>query len=148
MKAVCFLRHGPAADEEPRPLTPEGREKTERAARGIARLDLGIDAVLSSPLPRALETAEILARVLGLPKPRTSDLLLPDADAERLLPSLRAAVPALVGHEPSLSRAVSRLIGGGAVSLKKAGMAFVETTSASRGTLRLLLPPAVLRALQ
>ena len=55
----------------------------------MARLEIGIDLIVANPLPRALETAEILADFLGLPEPRTSDLLLPEASPERLLASLR-----------------------------------------------------------
>ena len=160
---VVFLRHGPAVPsgtsgvaEEDRPLTEEGRQKTKRAARGIARLDIGIDEILTSPLPRARETAEILADALHLGAPRVSDLLLPDVPARRLLEALgerKAETPALVGHEPSLSRAAAYLIGAegkDALELKKSGLAVVALRSLSprpEGLLKLLLTPAALRAL-
>lgn len=149
---VCFLRHGPAApgaDDEARRLTAEGRERTRAAARGIRRLGLGIDEVWTSPLPRARETAEILARELGLPAPRPTDLLKPGVPARRLLRVLReakGACPALVGHEPGLGAAVALLAGGrsGAFPLKKAGLAVVDLDPAS---VRLILTPAALRRL-
>ncbi len=150
---VCFLRHGPAAargpgiDDDARPLTPEGRLRTREAARGIRRLRLGIDGIWTSPLPRARETAEILARALRLPAPKVSDLLRPGVPPLRWLRLLRGTCPVLVGHEPDLGEAVALLTGGrpDAFPLKKAGLAVVELESARRGSLRLLLPPAVLR---
>lgn len=160
---ACFFRHGPAVEpgtpgipDDARPLTPDGRRKTRAAARGLKALGLGLDGILSSPLPRALQTAEILADVLGLPRPRTSDRLLPGSPPARLLGALREAggeAPVLVGHEPSLSAAVSLLAGAPrpvALQLKKAGMAFAAVEALAprpRGTLLLLLTPSVLRVL-
>ena len=154
---VCFLRHGPAvprgsegtADDE-RPLTPEGRARTRLAAQGIARLELAVDEVWTSPLPRARETAAILARVLGLPAPLETDLLRPEVPAGRLLAILRQAkgrCPVLVGHEPALGAAVARLVGGraGAFPLKKAGLAVVDLERPA--TLLFFLPPSALRRL-
>jgi phosphohistidine phosphatase len=142
--------------EEDRPLTPEGRRKTIRAARGIRALKLGIDVVFSSRLPRALETARILTEVLGLPDPKTVDELLPGAASDRLLGLLRSAkskVPVVVGHEPGLTTAIAHLVAqkeAGSFLLKKAGFAVVDVASFTPrpdGTLRLLLTPSILRAL-
>jgi phosphohistidine phosphatase len=160
---VGFFRHGPAVvrgtegvSEADRPLTPEGREKTRRAARGLRSLKLGFDAIYTSPLPRALETAEIVAGVLKLPTPTVLDALAAGGSAQRLLAGLRelrAESPLLVGHEPMLSSSVMVAVGGtasGALELKKAGFALVELDSSSarpRGALQLLLSGAVLRKL-
>ena len=160
MKAV-FFRHGPAVPhgtpgvaENDRPLTPEGRKKTAEAAKGLRELDLELTSVYTSPLPRALQTAEILCDILDLSKPKVMDGLLPETPARRLfseLRELRGETPVLVGHEPMLSTAVAFAIGGKAtLELKKAGLALVEFTSTGSrvaGTLRLLLSPAVLRRL-
>ena len=153
---VGFFRHGiavphgtPGVAEADRPLTPEGRKKTAQAAKGLKRLDLGFDAIYTSPLPRALQTAEILAEALRLGKPKTLDPLLPEGSARNLLihiPKIGAKTPLLVGHEPQLSTAVSLAIGEASVELKKAGIAVVELTKSS-GTLALLLGPKVLRRL-
>lgn len=154
---VCFVRHGRAVErgtegvaEDERPLTPDGRTRTREAARGIARLKLGIDEVWTSPLPRARETAEILARALTLPSPRRTDLLRPEVPPRRLLGVLAQAkgrCPALVGHEPGLGEAVALLTGGRAEAfpLKKAGLALVELDGPLRGRLLLHVPPSVLR---
>ncbi len=160
---VGFFRHGPAAargtegvSEADRPLTSEGRKKTLQAAKGLKSLDLGVDAVYTSPLPRALQTAEIVAEVLRLPPPEVLDELSPGGSARRLLEGLRklaAKTPLLVGHEPLLSTAVSLAVCGGeagSFELKKAGLAWVEMDDASarpRGVLKLLLTGSALRNL-
>ncbi len=160
---VGFFRHGPAVargtkgvSEADRPLTPEGREKTLQAAKGLKAIALGIDAIYTSPLPRALQTAELVAGVLRLPSPTVLDALSPGGSARRLLVGLQeldAKTPLLVGHEPLLSTAVSLAVCGGeagAFELKKAGLAWVELDDASarpRGLLKLLLTGSVLRRL-
>ena len=67
---VYFLRHGLAdrgawdGDDFHRPLTPEGRNRIKRTAKTIDRLGLRVDRIVSSPLTRALQTAEIVAKHL------------------------------------------------------------------------------------
>jgi len=158
---VVFFRHGPAAPRETpgiaendRPLTPEGKKKTTDAARGLRELDLQLTSIYTSPLHRAVQTAEILSDILHLSRPRLLDVLRPETPVRRLfaeLRSLRGETPVLVGHEPMLSAAVSLAIGGRAlIELKKAGMAFVEYTAVGSrvaGSLKLLVTPAALRRL-
>lgn len=155
---LCFVRHGPAVprgaegfEDDARPLTPEGRVKTREAARGLRRLKLGVTGIWTSPLPRARETAEILALELGLPEPRPADWLKPEVAVSRVLRELRGlkgGCPALVGHEPGLGAAVAALTGGrpDAFPMKKAGVAVVELTGKGAGALRLFATPAALRA--
>lgn len=112
---LYLIRHGKAENVGPdgrdasRRLTPEGRSEWERAAEGLGRIGARFDALLTSPLARARETAEILAAVLGGPSPS----LLPEAapggaDETDLLQRLggRGDV-ALVGHQPTLGLLVS-----------------------------------------
>lgn len=131
---VGFFRHGPAEDEEPRPLSKKGRRRTREAAKAIRRLGLGIATVVTSPLDRARESAEILHDVLDLPEPAIDDRLKPGGKLEALLRD-RAV---LVGHEPDLSKAVQRITGA-RIRLKKAGFAWVDV---DEGTLLLLTSPA------
>jgi phosphohistidine phosphatase len=155
---LYFLRHGKAEDRSEdltdfsRRLTPEGAEEMERVARGLAKLVGGVDAILSSPLPRALKTAEIAGAGLGIDADKIviteelasgafeleslKRLLHGRADDERLL---------LVGHEPDFSSMV-RYLTGARIEMKKAGVAFVETQHvvSGAGLLRWLLTPRCL----
>lgn len=156
---LYFLRHGIAADAEEfagsdaeRPLTKEGRNRMEREARALARLGVEVDAVITSPLLRARQTAEIaLGAVASRSDLVVDDRLGPDFDIAKLreLLSDRANCDALmiVGHEPSMSATLSALIGGGTIELKKGGVARVniDDPSTARGTLEWLLTPKVLR---
>ena len=154
---LYFLRHGIAADVGPaglgdagRPLTKEGIAKMQAGARGIRRLGLRLDALLSSPLVRAHETAEIVARELG-PELQLAEKLAPGCDLTQLFALLgeyRAAERVmLVGHEPDFSRLVGALTGGSQVMMKTGGLARVdiERLEQGAGTLTGLLPPRVLR---
>ena len=77
---LYILRHGPAENEPPpggddgaRRLTARGREKVREAAAGMRALGLKFDAILASPLPRAAETAELVATVYSTgPAPEPS----------------------------------------------------------------------------
>jgi len=155
---VGFFRHGiavphgtPGVAESERPLTPEGKKKTARAAKGLRKLDLGFDAVYTSPLPRALQTAEIVSEELRLGKPKIFDALLPGTPGRHLLQEIRRlkGAPLLVGHEPQLSASISLAVCGaakGSFAMKKAGLALLEFGK-SGSTLQLLLSPSVLRAI-
>jgi phosphohistidine phosphatase len=165
---LYVIRHGPAAepdagkygDDGRRPLTARGKKRMERAAAGLRRLGAAVERIYTSPLLRALQTAAIIGRRLGV-RPRAivrSDLLLPAADVEELPAYLsrhaRQGGVALVGHEPHLSRLLGRLLNSGAgtgagVEMKKGAVARlrVEWTSADRprATLVWLIPARVLR---
>ena len=135
---LYFLRHGLA--EYPRPnlkdaerhLTSEGVAEMKRVALGIKALDLSFDALLTSPYARALETAEILAEALRLPKERfvIEARLQPglfDPQTLQTLVQERSPQEGLlfVGHEPTLSGNIAWLCGGN-VKMRKAGLACVE----------------------
>jgi phosphohistidine phosphatase len=155
---LYFLRHGiadwpewdPARDHE-RPLTKEGLKKMKAEARAIAALYLRPDAILSSPYTRAYQTADIVAKELGL-EVRVEPLLAPGFDLERLAELVRAQARAqallLTGHEPSFSTVITQLIGGGRVQMKKGALARVdlpgEVDEALQGELIWLLQPKIL----
>jgi phosphohistidine phosphatase len=154
---LYFLRHGDAADagrhgtDFDRPLTAEGRERMRREADAIARLDLGLDAILTSPLVRARQTAEIVADASQLREALFEDVRLGAAFGLEQLAAIVGAQPAagalmLVGHEPSLSAAIGRLIGGAAVEMKKGSLARVDLSAGAplKGELLWLVPPRVL----
>src|SRR5688572_10358211 len=110
---VVLFRHGIAQDREDpasppeaeRRLTPKGIERTCEAARGLARLGVRPDAVLSSPYRRARETAEIALKKLGVERRDVvlTDALLPEAppgDLLRVLERLDVGCVLCAGHAP------------------------------------------------
>jgi phosphohistidine phosphatase len=154
---LYFLRHGIAADEGPgdsgdagRPLTEQGIEKMKEAARGLRRLGVRPDVLLSSPLVRARQTAEIVRKAFGI-ESRLVEALSPGCDLVRLcdlLGEYRSAERVMVvGHEPDFSTLIGELTGGSRVQLKKGGLARVDldTIDEGAGSLIWLLPPLALR---
>jgi len=152
---LLFLRHGVAEpwetwgdDDGERPLSVPGRKAMERAAATFVELGLAPDVIITSPLTRARQTAEIAARGLGMSDRVVSDPRLePGFDAAALSDILgehgESDVLMLVGHEPDLSLTVGSLIGGGRVVCKKGGLVRVDVdlASAGDGELIWLLPP-------
>jgi phosphohistidine phosphatase len=146
-------------DDADRPLTPQGEARFRKAARGIRRIVAGIDVVLSSPLPRAWRTAELLEEEAGWPAPKPEPVLeagrSPAEGIEVIQPHLDVASLAVVGHEPYLSELASILLTSSPASLtmeiKKGGVAHLWLEDGlRRGTasLRWLVTPKVLRALK
>jgi phosphohistidine phosphatase len=163
----CILfRHGIAVDreewegqEEERPLTRKGVERTREAASGLLRLGVTPAHILSSPLVRALETARIIQEVHRLRgEIQVCEELLPDAPPEKLFPLLGSLVAEpyvfFVGHEPHLSAAASMMLFGkpdGGLALKKAGAGSIRYESEPRpgdGMLRWWMGPAQLRMIR
>jgi phosphohistidine phosphatase len=146
--------HRPLADDE-RPLTGRGRKRFRRAARGLAAVVKRPDALLSSPLPRARETAEIAAKAWG--KIDVSDTpALAAGTFEELAVALAGFgardTVAVVGHEPDLSELLARLVGtshADRLTFRKGGAALVDVPGPLQegGSLVWYLPPRVLRAL-
>lgn len=134
---LYFLRHAAAQDRAPgdedrdRSLSVEGEAQLRAAAAVWRRLNLRPDVVLTSPLPRAVRTAELLVEGLGLPNaPITDERLAPDAGWSDFAQAL-AAYPAdrrilFVGHEPDLSAIIELLTGAASVRMRKAGLACLE----------------------
>jgi phosphohistidine phosphatase len=123
----------------------------EVEAEFISKLDLGLDNILTSPLTRAFQTAEIVAEQLGLlDRMEIDDRLSPGfgrADlAEILNDHPRADSIMVVGHEPDFSMTIESLIGGGSVVCKKGSLARVDLTGAGflSGELIWLIPPKAL----
>jgi phosphohistidine phosphatase len=159
---IYLLRHGIAADTAPggggdadRPLTKEGEAKLLQVVEAMRAMELGFDLVLASPYLRARQTAEIVAAALRLKKLlKLTKTLEPDGQGKALIEEIKAAEAEdvlLVGHEPSLSELIGRLIGGDriiAIQMKKGGLAKlgVERLLYGRcGTLQWLLTPAQMR---
>ena len=155
---LILLRHGVAVehdnwneDDDARPLTPEGLDKTRKAARGLASL-CEPELVASSPKMRAVQTAELVhgsEQKLELWPELASDMF--DLWLQRLREAKASSV-LLVGHEPDLSRFASLLLSGDADTVrmdwKKAGASSLELDfQTNRATLEWMISPRVLRSL-
>lgn len=142
-------------DDAERRLTPEGRRKFQRAARGLREIVDSIDLLATSTLVRSIETGEILEAAYAIEATARLRELEPDADPASLLQWLRRRrrhrVVAVVGHEPHLSRMIGYLLFGrslGCVDLKKGGASLLSLGAApepGRAELRWLLTPGQLR---
>ncbi len=118
---LYVMRHGPAMprgsvpDEFSRPLSPEGVEQTAAAARGLARLGLSGVRILSSPLTRALQTADLVAAELAPGgRPESVDLLAAGASPGEIRKALKGSTSdtLIVGHDPDVSVLVGYLLSG------------------------------------
>jgi phosphohistidine phosphatase len=132
-------------DDSLRPLTPEGVERFQRAARGLGKLVPTVGRVLSSPYARAWQTAEILTHEVGWPAPEAADELAAIRPARDPIQLLRQLDPpeslALVGHEPQLSSLASLLLANDEAALdlelKKGGVIALVYAEPEPGTARL-----------
>jgi len=140
---VYVVRHGIAEDHGPdgtdasRRLTPRGRTRMQEIGRGLVRCGVRADAVLTSPLPRASESAAIVAAALDAATPRPLPVLATGTSAAEVLralaPFARQEHVMVVGHEPTLSELVALVCTGSprgvAIRLKKGGCVAVELAS-------------------
>jgi phosphohistidine phosphatase len=157
---VYILRHAIAEDSNPggdekRALTEEGRKKMRDAAAGFARLEQEIDIVYSSPLVRAVQTAEIVAKAIGHPgkveiMKELSPGFAPREVAERLQAEKKMRSVILSGHEPNCSQLTSFLLGDAQFQFKKGAICLIETDSceAESGILIWHLSPQSLRLMK
>jgi len=129
---LYLVRHAEAAAGEPdelRRLTPEGREAARALGERLAAEGVRPDAVLSSPLLRARETAAELARPAGL-TPEPDERLAPGATAEdvRVAAGERGETVVVVGHQPDCSKIAAALTGGDEPAFPPAGMIAIDLT--------------------
>ena len=155
--SLYVVRHGDAGDKRSwagddaaRPLSPLGVERSKALGRYLARASIRPTRIVTSPFARALQTADLVADALGMQERVVVD--------ERLIPGfsmgdLRAILAAndsdgqmLVGHEPSLSSVVAKVVGGGSFTLRKGGFARLdlEDLCTPRGRLVWLVTPSLL----
>ncbi len=160
---VMLLRHAIAEDQsatardEDRRLTGEGKRKLREVVAGMRALELPVERVVSSPLRRAVETAEIVAEAWGSPEdvdlmPALTPGAGPDAVFAALANVGRPSGIVLVGHEPDLAALASTLLTGtpGLVHMgfRKAGLAGIAVASLpprGAGALEFFLTPGQLR---
>ena len=161
---LYILRHGIAADrgaeypdDDLRPLTSKGINRMRREAVGIDALGIAPDLIITSPLTRAIQTAEIVQQGLAVPpRMKISTALVPESHPSQVLQELAANHSAtssvmLVGHEPHLSGLASYILTGQVswlIRLKKGALCCIDLLPATgRGQLLWALAPKQLRAL-
>jgi phosphohistidine phosphatase len=161
---LYLVRHAIAAergekwpDDTKRPLTHKGRARMRQAVQGLDALGVTIDLVLTSPLVRAHQTAEILAEELdSSPDIAVLDALAPDHRpidvATALATQPRRASIALVGHEPDLGELAAWLIGTKEpLPFRKGGVCLIEAPVLPPGrncTLIWFATPKMLRTMK
>lgn len=161
--SLYIMRHGkavsggpPYSDDAKRPLTAQGIKDLQKIAKGLIRSGVVLDWIVSSPLVRAKETAQIVAESFAPHVPvEITEALSPGGTAETLLAFLgkqsSRTSTLLVGHEPGLSELACRLIGANldaGLAFKKGGcclITFPGVPHLSGGRLLWWLTPHVLR---
>ena len=151
---IYIMRHGPAEDQAAtgrdydRKLTTSGRARTELAAHELGRWERP-KRVVTSPLVRTVETAEVVIRALGLAFDlETRDELAPGGDALRLFGELAtqgAKRVIVIGHEPDVSSLTALLLPSWARSFDKAMIVGLKIDRASLTERTKDTPPAKLR---
>lgn len=167
MAKILFLRHGVAEDRDKvarsggadggRALTPEGRKRIKRGVAGLYHLVPEVSLIATSPVLRALQTAEILAKQYKKAPLVETESLAPGASGNDLLDWLREQASddtlALVGHEPDLSSWASWVLTGSdrpLMQLGKGGACLIEfpdDPAPGRAQLLWLIPSRQLRRL-
>ncbi len=138
--SLLLVRHGKAEDagvlgDEARALTADGRTAFRLHARSLVPR-VALDGILTSPLVRAVQTAEILAEAFGISQVLVKGELDCNVASARGIETLaRAAGPgwALVGHNPSMTEALARMLGLDAEpSLRKGGVVAMTLPTAGK----------------
>src|SRR5258706_3421750 len=160
---VYLLRHASAGEQmadakkdEKRPLDEDGKLQSQYIGRALAAMDISPDLIISSPLTRAMQTASIVANELDYEaKIEITASMRPQATFEDFQAMLRKFARAnsviAVGHDPSITEFLGKLIGGrGAparIDFKKGAVAKLDVRTRS-ATLQWLITPKFVRALQ
>src|ERR1700674_2654146 len=161
---LYLIRHGLAEergeawpDDTKRPLTEEGMSRLRKEARGLVRLGVTFDVVLTSPLVRARQTADVVAGAFSTrPAIVVMDSLAPDGSSQAILSDLekhaRRTRIALVGHEPGIGELAARLVGSRRpFAFKKGSICRIDVKRfppAGPGMLRWFITPKILRELR
>jgi phosphohistidine phosphatase len=142
-------------DDSARPLSPAGRRRARKAAAGLKEFSESPDRLLTSPLIRARQTAQILTDVAGWPQAEEAPELAPGAPALAVLTLLgkeRSKLVAVVGHQPGLGQLLTAcLLGDGGslpIEMKKNAVACVSfegSPRAGHAALKWLATPRMLR---
>lgn len=126
---LYLVRHAHAVDDaardDDRPLSADGRRQARDVGGALARQGVALARIVTSPLVRAVETAELVAVALGFDaRLDVADALRPDGgwkqlQREVLEPLAGERAVALVGHEPSIGHFLSKLLHEKGLSMQK-----------------------------
>lgn len=160
---IYLVRHAIAAergpewpDDDKRPLTERGMHRFKEEVAGLRWLDVTVDEIISSPLVRAKQTADLLAAGLaGKPVVRTLKALEPGHSPATVMSQVarlaRRSRIALVGHEPGLGELTALILGASRpLPFRKGGICRVDMeslTSKRAGSMIWFVTPKILRAL-
>ncbi|MGV3772472.1 MAG: phosphohistidine phosphatase SixA [Verrucomicrobiales bacterium] len=151
---LYLMRHGIAEDsaatDAARNLTEEGKEATLMAGKALQKMKVQLSAAYASPYNRTLQTAQTLLSILSPDlKIQTCNPLASGNDSNGIFPVLQknsgSSAVLMVGHEPDLSRLISRLITGGlgaSIQMGKGSVckiSFVTKPGPGEGTMEWLL---------
>jgi phosphohistidine phosphatase len=158
---LYLIRHGVAAergeeypDDSKRPLTSGGISRLRKEAKALEELGVGFDHIITSPLARTRQTADIFAESLkSKPSLSQSDALAPAGTSaaviQELAKHMRKGRIALVGHEPNIGELAARLIGARLpLEFKKGGICRIDFEvfpPKGVGQLRWFVTPRMLR---
>jgi phosphohistidine phosphatase len=159
---IYFLRHAsanhydPTADDDKRPIDKTGEQQSQDVGRALAALGLKLDVMISSPLTRALQTAEIAASELGHKDKIVLDgALRPEASYEHFEALLarygKKKAIMVVGHNPSMTDFLNRMLSGESaefIDFKKGAVAKVERDGSHPAVLKWCMTPKLVRAIQ
>lgn len=160
---LYLVRHAIAAgrgdefpDDSKRPLTSQGIARFRREAKALDALGMAVAVILTSPLVRTRQTADILSETLSAKPPVVAtDALAPAGTSAAVLQEIarhaKKGSLALVGHEPNIGELAARLIGARAPLMFKKGAVcridFEVLPPKGTGALRWFVPPRLLRKL-
>jgi phosphohistidine phosphatase len=158
---LYLIRHGIAEERGPgfpddskRPLTGKGMSALRSEAKALNGLGVTFDLIITSPLTRTRQTAEVFAEHLeGKPSVSQSDALAPAGTPAAVMQEIarhsRQARIALVGHEPNIGELAARLIGARSpIEFKKGAICRIDFDGLppkTLGRLRWFMPPRMLR---
>src|SRR5271157_6451416 len=159
---IYFLRHAsagqydPSKNDEKRAIDKTGEQQSHDVGRALTALDLELDVIISSPLTRAMQTAEIAASELGHKDKIVIDAALrPEASYEEFEDLLaryaKKKAIMVVGHNPSMTDFLHRILSGDSaefIDFKKGAVAKVEKDGRQPAVLKWCMTPKVIRAIQ
>jgi len=160
---IYFLRHAsagqydPAGNDDKRPIDKTGEQQSHDVGRALSALELKLDVVISSPLTRAMQTAEIAASELGHKgKIVIDEALRPEANYEQFEELLarhgKEKAIMVVGHNPSMTDFLNQMLAGSDsaefIDFKKGAVAKVEKDGSEAAVLKWYMTPKLVRAIQ